>query len=389
MMYPSTNCVGSLLHVVSWFFLAAVLFFIGIQQNGLKRRWTACLHLFSSCLCLTAYGLNNHPARRNQDPFPEYVVAFYIGWTVHTMGVLLYNHNSSSQLSSFLLPQRLRAIVLLWIDFRDIQAVQDAAIPQPRILHSRCRISFGLVRLRQALIFLASEHILTQHFARPWLDSLQLTLDDFAPCNQRLLPSLTQRSLALRAIVSTQWIWTTYFHLSAAHNLCAFFFVSVFGWSIQSDWPPLYSSILLAPCLRRFWGKFWHRLHVAPFSRFIHEISSHMRKTNPSEHSSLPRNALYSFLIFFLSAWCHGMVDLIVYHQITFMRQVEFFCLNWLMCLIETMVDRIAAEDWLLVKHANRGKTVDRLRRVAGYMYVFTFFFCAAPRWRYPIVYNK
>ncbi|OBT74656.1 hypothetical protein VF21_07014 [Pseudogymnoascus sp. 05NY08] len=63
--------------------------------------------------------------------------------------------------------------------------------------------------------------------------------------------------------MSVQWIWSSYVVLTLSHDILAIFFVTLLRWDQPSQWPALFGSIAEAYSLRRFWGVFWHLLHIA------------------------------------------------------------------------------------------------------------------------------
>jgi len=367
-----------MLHPARWLLLATIFFFVGIQQAGIRRRLFTVLHIVTILLFFISQ-------LRGIAPLPENVISFFFGWLVHTSGMLAVD-SKITHLSSLPPLRRLQATFLLWIDFRNIH--HDHGVGRACYIGPKDRIVFGLRRIMHALILLVLKHGIMCYLAKPLLHTLDLVPDDFSPMNQGLLPSFEMRGLILRLVVSTQWVCTTYLHLSAAHDLFAVLFVSILGWSSKSDWPPLYGSISSAYSLRRFWGSFWHRLHNAPFARYTPSILVH--QSNQLSYGTALKNTLRSFWIFLMSAVCHGMVGLVVYRQANFSAEIRFFLSNWIICLLETILIQVLKK-WKKRPDINsiRWKWALRfIRRVCGYTSVFFFFFCTVPAWRYPLVYN-
>ncbi|GKT93724.1 toxin biosynthesis protein [Colletotrichum tofieldiae] len=237
-------------------------------------------------------------------------------------------------------------------------------------------ISFGLERILRALALWLLDRYIYEIFITRTLGSLPLGISSFAPANQALFPGspwasshFTRADLILRAVTCTHWIWSTYSGLTVAHHACAALFVSVLVWDSPEDWAsqPLFGSVWDAYTLRRFWGVFWQRLHVVPFSAC----------TPPW----IPK-ALRALWVFLLSAACHALANWVLYRRACALSEVRFFVSNWAVCLLETacgLDDQKAA--------AKPGSTIVSWgRRLVGLGFVWTFFFCTVPAWQYPVV---
>ncbi|KAF2118163.1 hypothetical protein BDV96DRAFT_379060 [Lophiotrema nucula] len=84
--------------------------------------------------------------------------------------------------------------------------------------------------------------------------------------------SITKRETQLCAFISLYWIWNTVLILETFHTLFAIIFVTLLGLDESEEWPWLFGSPSQAYTLRRFWGRFWHRLTAtasAASGRFI------------------------------------------------------------------------------------------------------------------------
>ncbi|KAF2746596.1 hypothetical protein M011DRAFT_468303, partial [Sporormia fimetaria CBS 119925] len=295
-----------LLPPVFYFLTATVIFFIGMQRTRrLSRISFASLHIAAIVIFFRLLGRVS-----SYFSLPLEVVAFLVGWSIHTSGNLLFEKQEIPQ-QLLLRPweERVRTVILLWTDFRVMQTSQANPKAGSRIggtSNHRERLKFGAQKGIHAVILLILHRWATQ-YTTTWLGSLAIVPHDFSPTHQGLLPwSLEEEVLALRSVYATQWVWRTYFLLTAWHDIFAILFVSILGWSNETDWPSLYpSSIFRAYSLRRFWGVFWHRLHVAPFARFT---PSRLKSLGPVN------NAVRTLWIFLLSALCHGAVNWVVYY---------------------------------------------------------------------------
>ncbi|KAK3402304.1 hypothetical protein B0T20DRAFT_331755, partial [Sordaria brevicollis] len=172
------------------------------------------------------------------------------------------------------------------------------------------------------------------------LYGLHLSRWDFGPDKQGLLPLLTKRDLALRFLMSYQWVWDTYILLTAAHNLLAALFVSVLQWDRPDEWPALFGSITEAYSLRRFWGRFWHRLHVTVFEAYLMAMIFRVKVriyTNPFQHGTVSgeSRALWMFI---MSAICHTASNWVLTHRSNVVPEFRFFLSNYVVCWAETIL---------------------------------------------------
>ncbi|KAK3304336.1 membrane bound O-acyl transferase family-domain-containing protein [Chaetomium strumarium] len=163
------------------------------------------------------------------------------------------------------------------------------------------------------------------------LHGLHLSRRDFGPDKQGLLPPLTERDLYLRALVSSQWIWDTCLLLTSAHDLLAAVFVSVLQWDRPPEWPPLFGSITEAYSLRRFWGVFWHRLHVAVFDAYLSMVFR--------VKSDITFRALRALWMFMLSALFHAISNWVLTRRFHAVPESRFFLSNYVVCLAETILE--------------------------------------------------
>jgi hypothetical protein len=362
--------------VIGSFFFTAFLFFIAVQRDGHLRVALAIFHI------LAVFSLAIDFQLLPLSPSLPFFVPFLIGLTVHTTSIL-FLEKKTSQLRSLSLLHRLKKMILLWSDFRGIYRNHAHGTTKCVNNNTSSRLTLGIKKTIRALALWYLDHRITSFLFDQWLGSLNVTLDDFSPAMQGL-SSLAYRDLVIRGVISTHWIWSTYLHLTAAHDLCTVLFVSVLGWSEKSDWPPLYGSVTEAYSLRRFWGIFWHRLHVAPFAAYTPSLLDHRK----NQRYSILKKMLRSLWVFLLSAGCHSLVNLVLYRQIIILTEVRFFLYNWAACLLETILGQAITGTWLDIRSRGRDCLLHHVRRGVGYISVLAFFLCTVPAWQYPLMYN-
>ncbi|OHW99140.1 toxin biosynthesis protein [Colletotrichum incanum] len=354
----------------SWLFLSTSLFFLSLRQTTrYLRTMLAALHVLAVNISLL--GADIEILKK----LPPFVVPFTIGVTVHTTSILLLDTEATTAGLPFV--EQLKEAVLVWSNIRRLEKRRrphPAAAPNTQDFQGG--ISFGIGRVLRALALWLLDRCIYEIVITRTLGSLPLGISSFAPAKQALFPGspwasshFTHADLILRAVTCTHWIWSTYLGLTVAHHACAALFVSVLAWDSPGDWTsqPLFGSVWDAYTLRRFWGVFWQRLHVIPFSAC----------TPPGVPKEL--RALWVFL---LSAGCHVLANWVLYRKLCALSELRFFVSNWAVCLLETacgLDDRKAA--------AESGSAITSWgRRAVGLGFVWTFFFCTVPAWQYPVV---
>jgi hypothetical protein len=360
---------------IGWFLQSVLLFFVALQQSSLlRKRGLGILHTL-------AVGCTLSTEPRVLAALPPFLVPFIIGVTVHTSSILLLDRRTA--LTLLPLPQRLRRAIPLWGNLRRLEnhgGSADSAKSSPTD-----RLLFGTGKIVGALVLWLVDRGITKLFVNRLLRSLSISVHDFAPDKRGLLPEFEEHQLILRGVMSVHWIWSSYCGLTSAHNLCAVLFVTLLGWDRPADWPPLYGSVLQAHSLRRFWGVFWHRLHIAPFAAYTPKYLDLSRLTRGS---NIAQKALCSLWIFLLSAACHALANMSLHRRPRITTEVRFFFSNWIVCLIETTM-RHAVNGTLLDFRADSPYFAIRgARRLLGYAFLWAFFMCTVPAWQYPLVYD-
>ncbi|KAJ0159859.1 hypothetical protein CTA2_8990 [Colletotrichum tanaceti] len=320
---------------VGWFFSSALFFFLGLRHESRRPRTIlAALHVLAVAAGL---GAMSDKALRE---LPLLAVPFVVGVTAHTTSILLLDEGTST--AGLDLSAQLKVTTLLWCDIRRLvreprepcgarptSAATTTTTTTGATPGCQGRISFCVGRLSRTLVLWLVDRAISEILLPRTLRSLPLGIHSFAPDKRTVLPSpwtspgLAYSDYVLRVVTSTHWIWTTYCGLTTMHNLSAALFVSVLHWDSPSNWaagPPLFGSVWDAYTLRRFWGVFWHRLHVVPFSAYT-----------PPPLPKAPR-ALWVFL---LSAAGHALVNWVMHRRAHAASEFRFFVLNWAVCLCE------------------------------------------------------
>lgn len=366
-------------------FASAGIFFIlaVLEPFNYRRSLFTALHIAANVCTLTA-----HPAQLQ--PWPGLFIPFTIGLAFHTISTLLI-HKQSIDRQGHALSHRVGLALSAWVNItrrpasRGDAAQKGAGSPpgtHPSRLNDACSRIFRCFQLWLAKIAItaAADRVVL---------SLGVTIFDFRPAMQGLLPAIgtiTVKGMILRALFSVYWIWNTYFNLQVGYDVVAMIFICVLQLNQPDEWPALFGNIAEAYSLRRFWGIFWHRLHVVPYLAFMPPI--------PAPYKRYGR-VLKPLWIFALSAVCHAAANWSTTRTNSLRQEFVFFLRHWLVCSVEVAVSRIhffkavggaAVQDRqteIPASSRRRWRT-----RALGFFWVWFVFLCTVPAWQYPSIYR-
>lgn len=77
---------------------------------------------------------------------------------------------------------------------------------------------------------------------------------------------VSSHELLLRAFMSLSWVWANVLILETYHAILVIVFVVILRRDYVGDWPPLFGTLAEPWTVRRFWGKFWHRVVMPTFT---------------------------------------------------------------------------------------------------------------------------
>ncbi|KAL0937006.1 toxin biosynthesis protein [Colletotrichum truncatum] len=214
------------------------------------------------------------------------------------------------------------------------------------------------------------------HIIRPLVSQLSSVAFDTENLEYN---SVTGRQISLRAFMSLSWIWFNFMTLECYHAILAVFFVAVLRLDDPDDWPPLFGSLADAWTIRRFWGRFWHRIATPTFTKWAEIILRVKSRTAIG-------NAAVAFGVFFLSGLMHATAAWRTGQRFADL-DIWFFCANFLVVAVEILVsqiyNRVVRRTGLSV-HLRPDPWLCVASRTLGFIWVFTWFFWAVPRWIYP-----
>lgn len=224
----------------------------------------------------------------------------------------------------------------------------------------------------------ATDSLSIQHFSAPVGESYFRRL--LLPASSSSIPAITYQETILHAVFAIHWIWGSYIGIDGAHAILSLLFVIVLRLDTPEEWPPLFGSPLEAYSIRRFWGRFWHRIAYRPHTSCGRWLSRNVLQLRPG---SVGEKLFVAFAVFTFSGIAHSLVSWQRGDQCGRLTDIWFFYRNFAAGAVETVV----------MKLIRGSKTLDGLLRrsvvgkILGYAWVFGFFFWSVPKWEFPKIY--
>ncbi|KAH9999744.1 membrane bound O-acyl transferase family-domain-containing protein [Xylariaceae sp. FL0662B] len=249
-------------------------------------------------------------------------------------------------------------------------------------------LRFTLYRGLKAVSIIIVDRLIVQKI-RERLTATSTVFDftsDQEPILRRLLEwdddPITYHQLLLRAFMSLSWVWANVLILESYHAVLAVVFVVILRFDNPDDWPPLFGSPAEAWTVRRFWGKFWHRIASPSFASWSRLVSRRLLRCQPR---SWLDKAVIAFGIFFLSGVTHAIAAWRV-GQGDADRDLLFFCANFVVVGFELLISKIFRLAARRMRHEAllKDHRVQMFGKALGFVWVFAWFFWLAPRWLYP-----
>jgi hypothetical protein len=249
---------------------------------------------------------------------------------------------------------------------------------------------------RSLLAFVASRFLklfvywqLTVHLFTPLIPLIFGPLepwefDHFAQTYIRRLPifespePVTARETWIRVVFTFRWIWLNFVDVDAAHTFLSIVFVGVLRLDSPEEWPSMFGSPLEAYSLRRYWGRFWHRLVYRPYLGLANVVAGRLRIRSLGVRAE---KAFLAFLIFLISGLAHAIVSLHGGNIVEAVDDLAFYCINFAIIAAEGMIRHLASPI--------RKFLPSWCCKIVGFVWVFTFWFWAAPKWAYHEVHEE
>lgn len=359
--------------------LAASITLFGIAVSSPKA-YRAVPHIIS--LILTAISFVS--SHEFPDPVNSIWALMMAVWTTHSASVLwlepphiLHSCRTGGQQPAW----------RLWNNPRLIdtpgQTLRAHSLPRSYSLST-----FTLRQLSKVIVYVvAYKYLVPLTFTSSCIPA---QLEDFDAIHttyfRRLVPGhphpVTLHDTKIRCVWAVLWAIGPYLTLEAAHAIFSILFVLVLRVDRPSDWPPLFGPLSEAYNLRRFWSHFWHRILMRPYSNFGKLVS---RKILGLSARSQHDNVCVAFSVFVLSGVAHAAAAWQLGDELWFL-DIAWFILCFAAGATESIVSKSLCRCFLRsskpVWLSSRRTAV--LLRVAGFCWVFVFFFWSVPKWQYP-----
>lgn len=283
------------------------------------------------------------------------------------------------------------------------QEVPGASPPRATDARPESRLRFAVVRVIRVAAYMVVLHLSTVYLFPGAF--LPLTKDDFTPVKQTYFRRLfglyhaaaassntiTFRESALRALTATHWISTSYLTLNAARDTLAVFFTCVLRLDEPADWPVrFFGSPREAYTLRRFWGRFWHRLVYRSYGNWGRWVAQRLLGSRRRKPSSAQENWCVALVVFVLSGVLHALVmkwSLRMEVDMGLMGDVGWYCMNFAAGALERGVIILAQRLFPLREWEKEVPGLQRVWQGIGFAWVLAFFFWSVPKKEYARAY--
>jgi hypothetical protein len=363
--------------------LSVVIYALALDHWSRRHLWLAPL-LFFQCL---AFATANRWPNNGIDSLWGLMTCV---WMSHSLSVLLLEDRHLSTNDDIISRRRSRywKAWMTWNNPRLLGTAREEACTPKTFYGHRSRLVFTIFRSAKV-----TSYCLVTKYVQPLVLPgvfVPFRAADFDEIRQtyfrRILfdrDSLTVRETALRAVFAVFWAWGAYMMIDGAHSALSVVSVSILRLDKPLQWPPIFGSLQETDSLRRFWGRFWHRLVVLPYGNYGKVIADRVFGFRPG---STVHKLVVAFTIFSISGVAHAGVAWQLGDRCGWHLDLWWFCLNFTAIAVESVV--------LLRFRRSREKSntpQDRkswlyLRRCCGYLWVFLFFFWSVPKWQYPKV---
>ncbi|KAH0191371.1 hypothetical protein KCV03_g2485, partial [Aureobasidium melanogenum] len=279
----------------------------------------------------------------------------------------------------------INAAYKLLFDVRHLSQSRTTSPPGAGTVSRKVLLAFVTSRLLKLLVYwLLTVHLFTPLIplifgpVEPW------EFDHYAQTYFRRIPlfdtrePITTRETLIRAVFTVRWIWLNFVDVDAAHTFLSIIFVGILRLDTPKEWPPMFGSPLEAYSLRRYWGRFWHRLVYRPYLGLARVVAENL---HCNAFGSKFEKCFLAFMIFLISGVAHAIVSLQGGNLAEAFDDIAFYCMNFLVIAIEGMVIGIASPLRRFLPHS--------CWRIIGFVWVFMFWFWAAPKWAYHEVHEE
>lgn len=318
-------------------------------------------------------------------------------WILHSTSLLLLEDASiwnekylSSTNFAYLVPKKYHAPLALWNNPRLLRASDVVQLPREDMTREPANLKrFAISRLGKLIAYWLIDTYLVNHIS-PGL-FLPLQIEDFDPVRQvffRRLISIsdsepvTLREVFMRAVFVPWWLYSSVSRLDAVHAALSFVAVIILQCDPHTMWPPLFGSLKDSYSMRRFWSRFWHRLHVSSYGSYSRFLS---RNVLGLKRESVWDRSVVIAAMYLLSGAVHAVVSWHFGDACSWPSDVWWFCVNFGATAIETVVMQLVQSFADSIKQRARLEKWKQSEwsKILGYLWVYVFLFWSVPKWQY------
>lgn len=368
---------------LAYFCVSVTIYALALSSQHKRWKWLAPLLLFQYLAFSTS-------SRWPHNGIDSLWGLFICNWTSKSLSVMFLEDNSlftSTDSCSTPQPWYWKAWKT-WNNPRLIGTPREEGCTPRSFYGCQSRAAFARVRLAKLVIYWVSNQYLQPLFLPGAFMPFEPSDFDYVRQTyfRRMLSEenlITTRETMLRATFAIFWAWQAYVMVDAAHTALSIVFVNILRVDHPRQWPPIYGHLCQTSSLRGFWGKFWHRLAVLPYSNYGKIVAEKIFGFRPG---SLLYKLAIAFTIFLISGVVHAVVswqlgDLCGWHS-----DIYWFCLNFVACTSETVFCSGIFRKTIPFNATSSGRLVPIVQKAHGFVWVFGFFFWSVPKWQYPKV---
>lgn len=352
---------------IGWFLATIPLFYYSLCQSPGSRKGVLLLHVL---LPVKSY-LEAHRLSLIMPGSVWFMALTALCATVHHTSALMIECWTLSELRKTCPGRSDIAVVLkAWMNLRRLlleRQGQRASIYQ--------RVVFVKRKLFESVAFGSGCIVIETMIAI----TLQPYPDDFSARHMGHIHLKLNRQALLRLCFAFYWAWITIFFSQIIHNCMAVLFVAILPLDDPDDWPLLFGSPFHITSLRRFWGRFWHKIAAPSQSMYGLWISRYLFGFVAGSSAEKCFIALWVFAI---SGIVHCFVNIKADPDSDPFLDFSFLLKNFLGGLLEFMAIR------LMPKNITR-MIPTPVKQTLGFIWVWLFFYCTVPAYQWPVLYNE
>lgn len=376
------------------FGVASFLGLVALQTGSQPSRWGLLLAI--STFCVAAFNrINDIPG-----PMPVTMLMgyFIVIWELHMISLLVIEQHVLDVQPAFSRRSWLAAYKMLYnsrrvpttvitahaetkeTDTKHKKRLDHAAIAANIIATEKQHTWYALRQLFRAGIYALVYSIYT-HYGGTLLMALlgdgaaQLDLGQQTSLFRRL-PQVNSTEITLRLFTMVEFVAVTWLINNFFHAALASLAIGLLRIDTPVEWPPLFGNILRdTSSLRKFWGRFWHRL-VGP--TLVSISSTLLRFLGAKKLGVKFSRMLTPGLVFLLSGLGHALLTWKQGFRCGWWEDVSWYAMNFAAILFEDVFHKLLLPSFSPAQRLI--SAMPMLTRVCGYAWTWGFLFWSLPK---------